>query len=57
MKNLFKIALLALAITSFAACDPATKTEEKTVIDSTKTDSGKIDSVKVDSVKTDTVKK
>ncbi len=57
MKNLLKIALLGLVVSSFAACDPAPKTEETVVVDSNKVDSVKVDSIKVDSAKTDTVKK
>ncbi|MEO8885905.1 MAG: hypothetical protein ABI367_07560 [Mucilaginibacter sp.] len=41
MKNLIKVAALALVISSFAACDPPKK-EEKTVIDSTNVYPGKL---------------
>ena len=57
MKNLFKITLFALLVSSFAACDPKSKTEETVVVDSTNIDSVKIDSVKIDTLKTDSVKK
>ncbi|MDB4927113.1 hypothetical protein [Mucilaginibacter sp.] len=59
MKNSFKIAALALAITvSFAACKgKSTSTTDSVKTDSVKTDSTKVDSAKVDTAKKDTTKK
>lgn len=58
MKNAFKIALVALTVTVFAACKGnGSATTDSVKTDSVKTDSVKVDSAKVDSVKVDTAAK